>query len=150
MVTKTDLIVAILCTFCLATAFFFVLPLRLGTASILNWPNTTDTSVWYQNYVNSSGLISLLFSAKGFTYLNVLARADNITIGEEMTLIVYGVLWNSTHTTRENIKVHEADFFGGEGESAFQIPVPSQQFFFEAIGYYGANQISLSYYLTWG
>lgn len=130
-----------------ANPFLKVAILNGTNAWVMNWPNSTETNVWYYYILSpSTWLDSPMQTSNGFTYLHILAMA-NVASGVTVTLNVYGQFGPNLYS----MVVYTTSLTYSQGLLSFTIPVPSQNFYFGAYTTAsGTNAVSLSYYLTWG
>jgi hypothetical protein len=120
--------------------------------AIRNWPNATDTTIWWNASVSNSGRWSGDWGgSKGFAHLNVLARCNIASGPDTVTLIVYGELPDPADPGHAFLIVaHTETFSASQHTAAFSIPAPSSHFEFYAVSSSVTSyNIYLSYYLTW-
>jgi len=115
-----------------------------------NWPNATDTCVWYQQSISTLGVTAGGSYADGFTYLHVLATVTDSLGTDTLTLVVVGTLWNKARNGYYPITAYQTTISESNTQICFTIPVPSQYFYFLAVTSANTHTLSLSYYLTWG
>jgi hypothetical protein len=178
MITRKTLVIAVLCTFCLAVSIFSIMPVSSsgGTydpwldsnddgknvtvtnwpdanstrnVNVTDWPNSTDCLVWWNAAVDNTGIVSNFLSAKGFAQLHVLAAG--VVGGGNITVEVRGLLYDLTHTSSTSAVAYKTTLKPyPQSNAAFTIPVPSEHFYFWAYaGSASVLHLYLSYYLTW-
>jgi len=118
---------------------------------VVNWPTSSDVCVWHELWLSEADSIeSSSYSAAGFGQLHVLMRGTNLTSGEKITIVIYGNLYNMTHTHFYPVPVYTGEVTQATSWDFASIPVPSEAFWFQAYtdstsdGY-----VNLSFYLTW-
>jgi len=118
--------------------------------TVVNWPNSTDVNVWWQEPLGvSDSVISSPYSAKGFGQLHILLAGD-LTSGETITLNIFGKLWDPTHTSSWNVLITTIKVTGASKSNFVTIPVPSETFYFIAsTDSVSDGKVFLSFYLTW-
>jgi hypothetical protein len=120
---------------------------------VTNWPNATDTAVWFYDLVGTQGsgaLISPLYYAKGFSTLHVLVSTMDSLGSNTITIEILAPLYDATHLAMRPITAYTTLLYTGYQEYSFTTQVPSSNFYFWAYTSSGSYHIALSCYLTWG
>jgi hypothetical protein len=116
--------------------------------TVTNWPISTDVSVWWEEYVDSSGVTSPPYNSNGFGKLHVLVATRGLPTTQTMNFLVYGLLSNATRTEFSLVLAEYVAISGADPRAVITIPVPSEEFFFYAYTEHEC-EISMSFYLTW-
>lgn len=117
--------------------------------TVTNWPVSTAHTVWWQKHLDTGiSYGSGLFYANGFSQLHVLVSESGLGMAETVHFWIYGMLWDSTHTSYEAVLAAEITLDGCDTTAAMTIPIPSEEFYFVAYTIYECD-VSLSFYLTW-
>lgn len=119
--------------------------------TVVNWPNSSDVSVWWNQYLTTSDSISSAgHFAEGFGQLHVLMRGASLTSGEVIRFVIYAKLWNPDHTSNLPVPVYSGQVTSATPWDFTSIPVPSEEFWFYAYTDSLSNGYAfLSFYLTW-
>ena len=120
--------------------------------SVANWPVSTDVVVWFdETVVGPWGSRSEVYNASGFNTLHILMKAKGLSGSEELTIKVYGYIWNPTHTIGSFMTVYSVGLTQPSWTHSITIPVPSETFQFHASAGEGTTcDLDLGFYLTWG
>ena len=132
--------------------------LRFGTngdptrnVTVVNWPTSSDVSVWYGQWLSQSdSIFTSRYFAEGFGQLHVLIAGSSLTVGEKITVVIYGMLWNPARTSYYSVRAGTVEVTSASPTNTISIPIPSEEFYFYANTDSISNgYISLSFYLTW-
>lgn len=125
--------------------------------NITNWPTCNETTVWFETYFsNYTSLTSPSYDAYGYGHLHILVQVRCLQqnpVKQNVTVWLYGKLWNATHTSYKIVPVLTYNL--GVLSSVYNattIPVPCQEFYFAAYATPVNNnlgRIALSFYPTW-
>ena len=119
--------------------------------TVVNWPNSSDVSVWWGQWLSTSDIIlSSGYFAKGFGQLHVLIAGSGLTTGEKITVAIYGKLWNPAHNSYYSGRAGTGEVTSASPTDTISIPVPSEEFYFYAYtDSSSTGYVYLSFYLTW-
>ena len=119
--------------------------------TVVNWPNGSDVSVWWGQWLSTSDIIlSSGYFAKGFGQLHVLIAGSGLTSGEKITVVIYGKLWNPAHNSYYSGRAGIGEVTSASPTDTISIPVPSEEFYFYAYNDPSSTgYVYLSFYFTW-